>query len=157
MYAKITNGAVDQFPYTVGDLRRDNPNTSFPRRIPDELMRGYGAYPVHPVPAPDITGRTQRLERKAQPHEEGGQWVIGWNVVEKAAADIEQYDRMAETSARSQRADRLAATDWIIIKAQETGEAMDQVWLDYRQALRDITDHVNFPYLADEDWPVKPV
>jgi hypothetical protein len=26
----------------------------------------------------------------------------------------------------------------------------------YRQALRDITDHVNFPYLADEDWPVKP-
>jgi hypothetical protein len=34
---------------------------------------------------------------------------------------------------------------------------MDQVWVDYRQALRDITNHVNFPYLADEDWPVKPV
>lgn len=26
----------------------------------------------------------------------------------------------------------------------------------YRQALRDITDHVNFPYLNDADWPVKP-
>lgn len=27
----------------------------------------------------------------------------------------------------------------------------------YRQALRDITSHVNFPFLNEEDWPVKPV
>jgi len=26
----------------------------------------------------------------------------------------------------------------------------------YRQALRDITDHANFPYLAEDDWPTKP-
>jgi hypothetical protein len=26
----------------------------------------------------------------------------------------------------------------------------------YRQALRDITGHANFPYLEDADWPVKP-
>jgi hypothetical protein len=27
----------------------------------------------------------------------------------------------------------------------------------YRQALRDITNHENWPYLQEEDWPVKPV
>jgi hypothetical protein len=29
-------------------------------------------------------------------------------------------------------------------------------WGTYRQALRDITGHVNFPYLTEADWPVKP-
>ena len=33
----------------------------------------------------------------------------------------------------------LADTDWMTVRAQETGEAMPQAWLDYRQALRDIT------------------
>jgi len=26
----------------------------------------------------------------------------------------------------------------------------------YRQALRDITAHADFPNLADDDWPVEP-
>lgn len=26
----------------------------------------------------------------------------------------------------------------------------------YRQQLRDITDHANWPNLADDDWPTKP-
>ena len=26
----------------------------------------------------------------------------------------------------------------------------------YRQALRDITSHANWPYLNEADWPVKP-
>ena len=30
MFVKTTNDQIDQYPYTVGDLRRDNPNTSFP-------------------------------------------------------------------------------------------------------------------------------
>ena len=27
---------------------------------------------------------------------------------------------------------------------------------EYRQALRDITGHDNWPNLSDSDWPVKP-
>lgn len=33
----------------------------------------------------------------------------------------------------------LDATDWVIIRANETGGVISPVWLDYRQALRDIT------------------
>jgi len=29
-------------------------------------------------------------------------------------------------------------------------------WQTYRQALRDITTHSNWPYLNPEDWPTKP-
>ena len=33
---------------------------------------------------------------------------------------------------------------------------MTQAEIDYRQALRDITTHSNWPNLNPEDWPVKP-
>ena len=46
MYVKTTNGNVDTYPYNVGQLRRDNPNTSFPKRIPDEMLAEWGVYPV---------------------------------------------------------------------------------------------------------------
>ena len=30
MYVKVKDGAVDVFPYGGGELKRDNPNISFP-------------------------------------------------------------------------------------------------------------------------------
>ena len=157
MYIKTTNGNVDTYPYNVGQLRRDNPNTSFPKKVPNEVLAEWGVCPVEFKPQPEYDDRTQRLEQNAQPVMEDGKWFIGWIVVDKPAEEVRQHDDNAAQSVRSQRDNILASTDWLIIKAQETGVAMDQVWVDYRQALRDITNHVNFPYLADEDWPVKPV
>tara|TARA_B100000497_G_C7570385_1_gene343716 strand:- start:427 stop:609 length:183 start_codon:yes stop_codon:yes gene_type:complete len=39
-----------------------------------------------------------------------------------------------------------ASSDLTMTAAQKT----------YRQALRDITDHSNWPNLLDNDWPTKP-
>ena len=69
--------------------------------------------------------------------------------------------------AASQRANRdalLAETDWMVIKAAETGVALANDWKTYRQALRDLPTHSNWPNLnspgpdgsGDNDWPVKP-
>ena len=46
MFAKITNGSVELFPYSMGDLRRDNPNTSFPRYVSAETMAEYWVFEV---------------------------------------------------------------------------------------------------------------
>lgn len=48
-------------------------------------------------------------------------------------------DRIAEAWAalRAERDRRLAATDWVVVKAYERGEPIPEVWADYRQALRD--------------------
>ena len=156
MHVKTTNGTVDTYPYNVGQLRRDNPNTSFPKRIPDEMLAEWGVYPVENKPHPDYDQRTQRIEQDAQPVMEDGKWVIGWSVVDKTAEEIQQHDDNASQSVRSQRDSLLVDSDWRVIKAQETGTPMSQAWVDYRQALRDITDHANFPWLDDADWPVKP-
>ena len=67
MHVKTTNGNVDTYPYNVGQLRRDNPNTSFPKKIPDEVLAEWGVYPVTVEDEPSYTERTQTLAQEATP------------------------------------------------------------------------------------------
>ena len=54
---------------------------------------------------------------------------------------------------RNKRNALLAETDW----TQVADAPVDATaWATYRQALRDITSHANWPNLSDDDWPVKP-
>jgi hypothetical protein len=152
MYVKTTNGTVDTYPYNVGKLRRDNPNTSFPKRISDEMLAEWGVYPVEYKPQPDYDDRTQRIEQSSQPVMEDGKWVIDWTVVGKTAEEVAQYDEGAVFKNRTRRNSMLAETDWWAL----SDVTMTEAQAAYRQALRDITDHVNFPHLVDEDWPVQP-
>ena len=77
---------------------------------------------------------------------------------EEAAADAAQAeweagadDRAAE-AVRTQRNALLAETDWMGL----SDVVMSDEMTTYRQALRDITSHENFPNLEDADWPTKP-
>ena len=53
---------------------------------------------------------------------------------------------------RQERDQLLSATDWWAV-ADRTMTAEQTA---YRQALRDISTHANWPDLADSDWPTKP-
>ena len=61
MYVKLTNGNVDQFPYTIGQFRRDNANTSFPAQIPNTILRRYGVYEVTELDKPSYDPLVQTL------------------------------------------------------------------------------------------------
>jgi hypothetical protein len=50
----------------------------------------------------------------------------------------------------------MTASDWVVTKAMEAEEAVPSAWVTYRQALRDITSHSNWPLLEEADWPVAP-
>jgi hypothetical protein len=52
---------------------------------------------------------------------------------------------------RADRVVRLAATDWRF----RTDQQPAQDWIDYCQALRDITDQTGFPW--EINWPVEPL
>lgn len=56
---------------------------------------------------------------------------------------------------RSERAIKLAATDWVILRNLETSEPVPIEWLDYRQALRDLPDSTIDP--QNPIWPQEPV
>lgn len=52
-----------------------------------------------------------------------------------------------------QRNELLAATDWRVIRAQETGEPETEAWKQYRQQLRDITKQIDPLNIT---WPQRP-
>ncbi len=64
LYAKISNGEAIAFPYTDFDLKRDNPNVSFPANLDDETRSEYGMAPVVATDVPEgkvSTGSTAEL------------------------------------------------------------------------------------------------
>lgn len=153
MHVKTTNGAVDTYPYNVGQLRRDNPNTSFPKKIPDDMLESYGILPVTFADMPSIDDRTQKAEQASSPSLVGGAWTIGWTTSSKTAEETQAWDDRAALSNRGQRDSLLMQSDW----TQVADAPVDATaWATYRQALRDITNHVNWPNLDEADWPVKP-
>lgn len=150
MLVKTTNGQPEQFPYTVGQLRRDNPNTSFPRRIPDSVLATYGVFSVTEDAKPSFDPATQNIARNAMPHQQGDQWIIGWTVSSKTAEEQQAYTDRLAASARSKRDSLLAETDWMAL----SDVTMSAEMATYRQALRDITDQQGFP--SSVTWPTKP-
>ena len=150
MHALIIDGAVAKYPYTIGTLRRDNPNTSFPKRPSDELLAQWGMHLVSKVDRPS-TDHTKNVNEGA-PASVGGTWTQVWEVTDATAEDISERIEQQGTSIRSQRDALLSETDWMAL----SDNTLSAEWAAYRQALRDITDHVNFPWLNDEDWPVTP-
>lgn len=65
---------------------------------------------------------------------------------------IEQYRKGAEYK-RKQRDKLLAESDWVVIKAKETGSNIPAKWKNYRQALRDLPQQEGFPNV---EFPSKP-
>ena len=153
MHIKTTNGNVDTYPYNVGQLRRDNPNTSFPKKVPDEVLAEWGVYPVTVAEQPTYVERTQVCTRNAQPVLTNGVWTVGWTVTDKTQEEVQQYDDNVAQSNRATRDGLLTASDW----TQVADVPVDATaWATYRQALRDITTHANWPNLSELDWPTKP-
>ena len=60
-------------------------------------------------------------------------------------------DRAASDN-RAKRNSLLAETDYFAL----TDVTLSAEMTTYRQALRDITSHSNWPNLSDSDWPTKP-
>ena len=150
---------------TQGEVRRMHSNTSLPRVWDANVCAALGIDPVLAAPKPEVTGYTQAI-RNGATQDAKGNWVQAWSVVdmfadttdddgvtitkaEHEAAYQADLDAKAAESVRTQRDAKLAKTDWTAL----IDVTMAAEMTTYRQALRDITLHENFPHLKDSDWP----
>lgn len=141
MYIKLENGVPIRYSYAR--LKTDNPNVSFPRKVSDEWLAGYGVYPYTRPAPPEYDDLTWRLIDDDFV-EVNGAWMLPYKL---EALPLEQ----AERNVRFRRNDLLADTDW----TQVADAPVDQAaWATYRQALRDITTQDGFPNSIT--WPTKP-
>jgi len=69
---------------------------------------------------------------------------------------LEPFDYDFATENRQTRNELLSETDWTQVEDSQLSASKKQDYKDYRQALRDITNHENWPNLTDEDWPILP-
>lgn len=151
-----------------GQIRRDNPNVSLPRVWNANVCEVLGIDPVLASPKPDTTGNYKIVVRDGVTQDANNNWVYAWverdmfsdttedgvttTKAEHEAAYQAKLDAEAAKNVRSQRDTLLAETDWTGL----SDVTMSAEMTTYRQALRDITAHANFPYLEDADWPTKP-
>jgi hypothetical protein len=82
----------------------------------------------------------------------GNDWVLTRTVVDLTADEIAEQDAATAETNRAKRNQLLAATDYLALSDMTLSTEMTT----YRQALRDITSHANWPNLSDDDWPTKP-
>ena len=78
-----------------------------------------------------------------------GDFIKEWNldINQPSQSDLEQYNNSgnlneALSNLRAKRDELLNQTDWIVIKAKETGTTIPTAWKTYRQSLRDITENL---------------
>mgnify|MGYP003625105659 CR=1 FL=1 len=62
-------------------------------------------------------------------------------------------DEVAEIN-RMRRNDSLVQSDWT--QVPDVPASIKSAWTVYRQTLRDLPDHTNWPNLSEADWPAKP-
>lgn len=149
MYAKITNGTVEKFPYSLGQLRKDYPNVSFPKNPSKETLAEWGMIPVDAAPQPSFDPATQNCDRTS-PVLQDGKWVETWSVTNATQEQIAERRANKESVIRNERNRLLAETDWRFRSDMNPSQG----WIDYCQALRDITAQQGFPW--NVQWPVKP-
>ena len=91
MYVKVING--NPTDYTIRELKQENPNTSFPSEISDELLAGFGVYRVYIPTAPDFDYDTQARDRTTAPTLIGDRWEHSWTVRDLTAEELSQRDQ----------------------------------------------------------------
>ena len=162
-YRNRTTGEVK----TQGQWRAANPNISLPRVWKAATLDALNLDAVLRSPAATTTAY-QSSVRDGVVQDANGNWVekyvardmfqdttedgVTTTKAEHEAAYQATLDAEVAERNRTKRDGLLAETDYFAL----TDVTMDAAMTTYRQALRDITAHSNFPRLEDADWPTKP-
>jgi hypothetical protein len=150
MYVLAPNQTAEIFPYSIGALRRDNPNTSFPRNPSDAVLADWNVFPVVEQSPPEYNPANQNLNQ-LNPTLVHGQWLQTWQVTAASAEEIAERLQDKEAEVRQQRNELLSACDWTQLP---DSPADHEAWAAYRQELRDVTSQEGFPW--NVVWPEMP-
>lgn len=146
-YRNRTTGEVK----TRGQWRNEFTNVSLPKIWNSNTIEGLGLDEVANVSKPSVT-TYQIVERNGVEQDSDGNWKQAWTVRNMTDAERTSKDSDLSIENRVTRDAKLAETDFYALSDVTMSTEMQT----YRQALRDITSHSNWPNLSDDDWPTKP-
>jgi hypothetical protein len=147
LYLKAINDQVEQYPYSLGQLRKDNSSTSFPRHPSLSDLAEFDVYPVTEVTPPISDG--EKLVKVWIPALISGEWILPHQAVPKTEEDLATELEVAWANLREQRDALLVETDHYALSDVTMSDEMKI----YRQALRDLPENVD---INDPVFPEKP-
>ena len=163
-YIKLSTGEIK----TQGEWRQANKHMSLPRVWTADTLTDLELTAVLAAPKPACTNLEQVIGNGVET-DANGNTIEAWSVVDKFA-DTTDADGVVttkaehetaytaslvaaqEASVRTDRDSRIALTDWTGM----SDVTMTADMATYRQGLRDITAHEDFPDLEKDDWPTAP-
>ena len=148
MYARIIDGSVKEYPYSIKKLQMDNPNTSFPKPMSDSVLASFNVYEVIDVASPEIK-ETQIAYHTGNAVQVDGEWQREWAIRDKTSDQITEENNRLASEMREQRNKLLAETDFYALSDVNITDAIKT----YRQALRDLPTHKDWP---KSTFPEKP-
>jgi len=162
-YRERTTGEVK----SQGEWRAAFPNMSLPKVWNSNVCDAMNIDPVLASPAA-TTSAYQTSVRDGVEQNSNKDWVekyvakdmfadttvdgVTTTKAEHEAAYQATLDATTATNHRNTRDSKLAETDWTAMSDVTMADNMKT----YRQALRDLPTHKNWPDLEDADWPTKP-
>jgi hypothetical protein len=132
-----------------GEFRTMFPNTSMPQQLTEATINELGGDVVFEGPQAQPTRYQIAFADGVEQIE--GKWYTKHSVADMDTDAIAAKDAEQAKSVRQQRTEKLKDTDWTQL-ADSTADKT--AWAAYRQALRDITAQVGFPWTID--WPAQP-
>jgi len=147
MYARVLDGG-SAVKYTLNQLYKDYPNTSFPVPTGHNVLAAYNVYPMTRTEVPVVDYTKNVVE--GSPALIGNEWTQTWVIVD--ASVEEAADRLTTKwiEIRNIRNELLALCDWTQLADAPVD---DLAWAVYRQSLRDITLQTD-PF--NIVWPISP-
>lgn len=151
MYLKVS-GSTITYPYSVQNLKNENPNTSFPTIIADSLLESFNIYKVEAKNSGYDSDDTKDVT-EVTPTLSGSVYVQTYNITDADEETINKRREIKWSEVRSNRDSLLSECDWTQFNDSPISGSTLIDWQTYRQSLRDITNQ-STPY--DITWPNKP-
>lgn len=150
MLIKLENGVPTGAPLVVANFRQLFPTISFPLHLSAQDVASYG-YGLYDFSAAPTAGKHEKVVESPPVRSASGVWVQAWSVVEMTPEEKAEQDTAKAFQVRNERNIRLSQSDWSQIADSPVDK---QVWLGYRQALRDVPAQAGFPWGVA--WPKQP-
>jgi len=150
MYLKLENGNI-RYPYTTTQLKSENPNTSFPAVLTNEVLESFDIYYVKATEY--IDDYTKNIE-EGTPILSDSSYIQVWNTTDATEEEILAKIEEKWVDVRIMRDTLLSQSDWTQFQDSPLNDTTLTEWQSYRQSLRDVTSQPN-PF--NLNWPSKPM
>ena len=148
MYLKVS-GSTITYPYSVQNLKNENPNISFPTIISDSLLESFNIYQVEMKNSGYDNDDTKDVT-EVTPTLSGSIYIQTYTISDADTETISKRREIKWSEVRSGRDSLLSESDWTQFNDSPISGSTLTDWQTYRQSLRDITNQSD-PY--DITWP----